>query len=273
MQCVQIYIFHSTGITLNVANINSDIELTGTTTSAGTGSIDNKLTLHPSVYCPDEGMTTSLDEASVATKEVVIGSIDSDVSTLQLLVSGNAKSKDADASCSQVRHGMHSPLPIAHNQEHVHEMHSNIAVKNEQINLRRITDLDIDLWMAPKPTTYPDDKRPTKPVYKSMHKDDPNKSNESTYNPSRMDKQTMKMFRKHDKDKNQKTKIKVTVRSEKKLRSTDSSNKPSIKWALGSKHGSDSTPVPSSRRTRTQKIRSGAKSPAFLITVHGLKKF
>ena len=150
-------------------------------------------------------------------------------------------------------------------------MHSNIVVKNVQINLRRITDLDIDLWMAPKPTTYPDDKRLTKPVYKSMLKDDPNKSNESTYNPVRTDKQTVKKPRKHDKDKNWKTK--VTVRSGKKLRSTVSSNKPSIKWALVSNRGSDSTPVPSSIMTTTQKIRSGAKSPAFLITVHRLKKF
>ena len=111
---------------------------------------------------------------------------------------------------------MHSPPPIAHNQDHVHATHSNIVVKNVQINLRRISDLDIDLWTAPKPTTYPDDKRLTKPVYKSMRKDDPNKSDESTHYPVRTDKQTMKKPRKHDEDKNWKTK--VTVRS----------NKPSI---------------------------------------------
>ena len=146
---------------------------------------------------------------------------------------------------------MHSPPPIAHKQDHAHAMHSNIVVKNVQINLR-ITDLDIDLWTAPMPTMYPDDKRPTKPVYKSMCKDDPNKSDNSTHNLVRMDKQTMKKPRKHDKDKNWKTK--VTVRSGAKLKSTASSNKPSIKWALISNHGSDSTPVPSSRTTRTQKI-------------------
>ena len=93
---------------------------------------------------------------------------------------------------------MHSSPPIAHKQDHVHAMHSNIVVKNVQINLRRITDLDIDLWTAPKPTTYPDDKRPTKPVYKSMHKGDPNKSDESTHNPVRTDKQTMKKPREHE---------------------------------------------------------------------------
>ena len=106
--------------------------------------------------------------------------------------------------------------------------------------------------MAPKPTTYPDDKRLTKPVCKLMRKDDPNKSNESTHNPVRMDKQTVKKPRKYDKDKNSKTE--VTVRFGRKLRLTVSSNKPSIKWALVSKHGSDSTPVSSSRMTRTQKI-------------------
>ena len=259
------------GTTINVANIDPNIELAGTSTSVVTRSIDIKLTLNPSVYCSKKGMTTSLDEVSVETKEVVIGSINSDASTLQLLVSGSARSKDANVACSESRHGMHSPPPIAHKQDHVHAMHSNIVVKNVQINMRRITDLDIDLWMAPKPTTYPDDQRPIKPVYKSMHKGDPNNSNESTHNPVRTDKQTMKKPRKHDKDKNQKTK--VTVGSGKKLRLTVSSNKPSIKWALISNHGSDSTLVPSSRTTRIQKIRSGAKSPAFCMTVHGLKKF
>ena len=151
---------------------------------------------------------------------------------------------------------MCSPPPIARNQHHVHATHSNITVKNVQINLRRITDLDIDLWMAPKPTTYPDDKRLTKPIYQLMREDNPNKSDESTHNPVGMDKQIVKKPRKQNKDKNSKTK--VTVRSGKKFISTVSSNKPSIKQVLVSKRGSDSTPVSSSRMTRTQKIRSGA---------------
>ena len=90
------------GTTINIANTDPNIELAGTTTSVMTGSIDIKLTLNPSVYCSNVGMTTSLDEASVETKEVVIGSIDSDASTLQLLVSGNARSKDANAACSEI---------------------------------------------------------------------------------------------------------------------------------------------------------------------------
>ena len=87
-----------------------------------------------------------------------------------------------------------------------------------------------------------------------------------------MDKQTMKEPRKCDEDKNRKTK--VTVRSGKKHRATVSSNKPLIKQVLVRNCGSDSTPVPSSRTTRMQKIRkSGAKSLVFRITVYGLKKF
>ena len=66
-----------------------------------TRSIDIKPTLNPSGYCSEEGMTTSLDEVLVETKEVVKGSIDSDASTLQLLVSGNARSKDANVACSK----------------------------------------------------------------------------------------------------------------------------------------------------------------------------
>ena len=52
-----------------------------------------------------------------------------------------------------------------------------------------------------------------------------------------------------------------------------SSTRPSVKPALANRCGSKSTPILSSRTTRIQKIRSGAKSPAFKITVHGLKKF
>ena len=235
------------GTTTNVANIDPDIELVGTTNLVGTRALDDSL---------------------VETKEVVIGSINSDASTLQLLVLGNARSKVADAACGEIRHGLRSPPPIDHNQHHVHATHSNIDVKNVQIKLRRITDLDIDLWMALKPTMYPDDKRPTKPRYTLMC---PNKSDENMLNPIRTDKQIVKKPRKLDKDKN--LKIQATVRSGKRFRLAVSSNKPSIKQALVNRCGSDSTPVSSSRMTRMQKIQSGAKSLAFQITVHGLKKF
>ena len=237
------------GTTMNVVNIDPDIEFVGTTLVS----------------------TKASDEPSVETKEMVIGSIDSDASTLQLLVSGNARSKFADAACSEIRHGMHSPPPIDRNQHHVHATNSNIVVKDVQINLRRITDLDIDIWMALKPTTYLDDKRPNKPVYMQMLKDDINKSDENTLNPLRMDKQIVKRPRKINNDKN--LRIKATVRSGKRPKSAVSSTKLSIKQALAHRHGSNSTPVLSSRMTRMQKIRSGAKSLAFQITVHGLKKF
>ena len=82
------------GNTTNVANIDPDIELVGTTNLVG---------------------TRALDESSVETKEVVIGSIDSDASILQLLISGNARSKVADAACSKIQCGMCSPPPIDHN--------------------------------------------------------------------------------------------------------------------------------------------------------------
>ena len=172
------------GTTTNVVNIDPDIEPIGTTTLV---------------------RTKVFDDPSVDTKEMVICSIDSDASTLQLLVSGNARSKVVDAACSEIRRGMRSPPPIDWNQHHVHATHSNIVVKDVQTNLRRITDLDIDLWMAPNPTTYPDDEKPNKPVYMQMLKDDTNKSDENTLNPLRMDKQIVKKPRK-------KPRIKATVR-------------------------------------------------------------
>ena len=125
-------------------------------------------------------------------------------------------------------------------------------MKDVQINLRRITDLIIDLWTAPKPTMYPDDKRPTKSVYMLMCKDDTNKSDENMLNPLRMDKQIVKKPRKIDEDKN--PRIKATVRSGKRSKSAVSSNKLSIKQALVNRHGSDNTPVSSSTMTRMQKI-------------------
>ena len=112
------------GTTTNVVNIDPDIEPIGTTTLVS---------------------TKVSDDPSVDTKEMVIGSIVSDANTLQLLVLGNARLKAADAACSETRRGMHSPPPIDQNQHHVHATHSNIVVKDVQINLRRITDLDIDL--------------------------------------------------------------------------------------------------------------------------------
>ena len=69
------------GTSINVANIDPAIELVGTTNLVG---------------------TRALDESSIQTKEVVIGSINSDASTLQLLVLGNARSKVADAACSKI---------------------------------------------------------------------------------------------------------------------------------------------------------------------------
>ena len=99
-----------------------------------------------------------------------------------------------------------------------------------------------------------------------MLKDDTDKSDDNTLNPLRMDKQIVKKPRK-------KLRIKATVRLGKRSKMAVSSTKLSIKQALVNRHGSNSTPVLSSRTTRTQKIRSGAKSLAFQINVHGLKKF
>ena len=115
-------------------------------------------------------------------------------------------------------------------------------MKDVQINLRRITDLDIDLWMAPKPTTYPDDEKPKKPVYMQMLKDDTDKSDNNTHNPLRMDKQIVKRPRK-------KLRIKATVRLGKRSKMAVSSTKLSIKQALVNRRGSNSTPVLSSRTT------------------------
>ena len=193
----------------------------------------------------------------------MIGSIDADASTLQLLVSENTRPKDAnaDASCIKIGHDTHSPPAIDLNQYHVHATHGNVAVKDIQINLRRITDLDINLWMAPKPTMHLDDEKPKKPLHKQMLKDDIDMNDDNILTPLRRDKQTVK-----------KSKKKATARTGKRSKTAVSSTRSSAKLALVSRHGSKSTPLLSSRTTRMQKIRSGAKSLAFKTTVHGLKR-
>ena len=228
------------GTPVKVVNIDPDTELAGTT-------ILDK--------------TKVTDDFSVVTTERVIGNIDADASTLQLLVSENTRPKGADASCRKIGHDTHSAPPIDQNQYHVHATHGNTAVKDVQINLKRITDLDIDLWMALKPTTYLDDENPIKPVHMQMLKGDIDTNDDNIITTLRTDKQTIKRSKK-----------KATAGRGKRSKMALLSTRPSAKPALVSRHGFKSTPILGSR-TRMQKIRSGAKSLAFKITVHGLKKF
>ena len=65
-----------------------------------------------------------------------------------------------------------------------------------QINLRRITDLDIDLWAAPKPAMYLDDEKPQKPVHMQMLKCDIDMNDDNILTTLRRDKQTIKMSKK-----------------------------------------------------------------------------
>ena len=174
----------------------------------------------------------------------------------------NTRPKGVNASCSKIGCDTYSPPPIDQNIYHVHATYGNIAAKDVQINLRRITDLDIDLWMALKPTTYLDDGKPKKPVHMQMLKRGIDMSDDNILTPLRRDKQIIK-----------KSKKKATVRSRKGSKTTVSSTRSSVKPELANRRGSKSTPILSSRTTRMQKIRSGANSPAFKITAHGLKKF
>ena len=125
------------GTSGKVLNTDSDIELIGTTTS---------------------NTFNVTDDFTIDTTERVIGSINADASTLQLLVMENTRPKDidTDASCIKIGQDTYSPPPIDRNPYHIHATHGNVAVKDIQINLRRITDLDIDLWKAPRPAMHLD---------------------------------------------------------------------------------------------------------------------
>ena len=226
------------GTSAKVLNIDSDTELIGTTTS-------NNFNV--------------TDDFSSDTTERVIGSINADASTLQLLVSENMRPKVTDTDASRIKIGCdtHSPPPIDQNPYHIHATHGNVAVKDVQINLRRITDLDVDLWMAPRPAMHLDDENPKKPEHMQMLRDNIDTNDDNTFTPLRSDKQALKRSKK-----------KATARLEKRPKTRSST-----KSALVSRRGSDSTPILSSRTTRMQKIRSGAKSPTFKTTLAGLKRF
>ena len=90
-----------------------------------------------------------------------------------------------------------------------------------------------------------------------MIKDNIDINDDNIFTPLRSGKQAVKRSKK-----------KATARIEKRPKTRSST-----KSALVSRRGSESTPILSSRTTRTQKIRSGAKSPAFKTTVAGLKRF
>ena len=173
---------------LSVGTINIKSESTGTTRTTGiksfahrsgdisstSGTADILAGISGKVFNTDSdtkliSTTTSnnfnvTDDFSLDTTERVVGSINADASTLQLLVIENMRLRDTDTDASHIEigHDTHLPPAIDWNPYHIHATHGNLAVKDVQINLRRITDLDIDLWMAPRPTTHLDYENPKK---------------------------------------------------------------------------------------------------------------
>ena len=226
------------GTSGKVLNTDSDTELIGTTTS-NTFNIT--------------------DDFTRDTTERVIGSINADARTLQLLVTENTRPKDTDIDASRIKigHDTYSLPTIDRNPYHIHATYGNIALKDVQINLRRITDSDIDLWKAPRPAMYLDCENQKRPEHMPMLKDNIATNDDNTFTPLRSDKQALKRSKKM-----------ATARIEKRPKTRSSTKSASV-----SRSGSESTPVLSSRTTRTQKIRSGAKCPAFKTTVTGLERF
>ena len=65
---------------------------------------------------------------------------------------------------------------------------------------------------------------------------------------------------------------KSTVKKRRKPHVTTKNRNNSKRWESSKSNRADTTTL-SSRRTRTQQIHAGAKSPVFRITVHGLKRY
>ena len=110
-------------------------------------SSDEKLLTLPDV--PEASNVTS-STSHVA----IIGSITSDAKTLYALLAANdGKLRQTDTpSTVTLTKNISLPLPVIH--EHQHEHITQIIIKDIWINLKKISQMDIELWTKPKPTIY-----------------------------------------------------------------------------------------------------------------------
>ena len=202
---------------------------------------------------------------STTSHVAVIGSITSDAKTLRvLLASSGGKLRLTDASSTaKLTKTISLPLPVPCEHQHEHITQSQVIIKDIQMNLKRISQTDLELWTKPKPTTYY-----KSPITIPMQRSQVVKSIKTL-------KAKTAVSLTKDKPSNQKgtrrnRKLIVKKRQEPH---TTTKNHDDSKRRDSSKFNRPDTATLSSRRTRTQQICVGAKSPVFWLRVYGLKKY
>ena len=121
--------------------------------------------------------------------------------------------------------------------------------------MKKISKTDIELWTKPKLTTYFTSPRPI-----PMQRSQVAKSTKTLIKDKLFDQQGTQRNRKS------------TVKKSLKPHVTTKNRNNNQRWERSKSNRADTTTL-SSRRTRSQQIHVGAKSPVFQITVHGLKRY
>ena len=188
--------------------------------------------------------------------EAVIGSITSDTKTIRAFVASNeGKLRPTDAtSTTKTTETIFLPPPVPCEYHHEHITQSQVNIKEIWINLKRISQTDLDLWTKPKILTHNKDSLTTtqrSQAIKSI-KTSKTKRPVSSIKTKQTDQQRIQRDRK----------LTVKKRPESNMftKNHDESK-------------SKNTPTLSSRRTRMQHICIGAKSQVFRLRIYGLKKY
>ena len=88
--------------------------------------------------------------------EAVIGSITSDTKTIRAFIASNeGKLRPTDAtSTTKTTETISLPPPVPREYHHEHITQSQVNIKEIRINLKRISQTDLDLWTKPKIVTH-----------------------------------------------------------------------------------------------------------------------
>ena len=185
----------------------------------------------------------------------VIGSITSDTKTIHALIASNdGKLRPTNAPCTtKLTKTISLPPPVLREHQHEHITQSQVNIKEIRINLKRISQTDLELWTKPKILTY--NKDPITTTQRSQVA-------ESI--------KTLKAKRPVSSIKDKPSDQKGTHRDRKSIGRKRTEHHVTAKNSDDSKSKDIST---LSSRTRTQHICVGAKSPVFQLRIYSLKKY
>ena len=261
-----------TTVSADSGTTTRDVKITGGNTDTSSTACGNEETVPYDVPDGSDVKPPSLLDipevpniTSTTPHVAVIGSITPDAKTLHVLLAANdGKLRPTDAPSTVISTknvSLSPPVTREHQPEHITQ--SQVIIKDIQINLKRISQTDLELWTKPKPTTY----------YKSPISISTQRSQVAKSIKTLKAKTTVTLIK--DILSNQKgtqRNRKSIIKKRQGPHATTKNRNNSKRWD-SSKFNRTDTATLSSRRTRTQQIHVGAKSPVFQLTVHGLKKY